>query len=84
AVHPDDRLHLRKQLISAMRGETAELSAEFRILDPGSDRHHPQWRWAHVRGAIVERDLQKGTAKRMAGIFHEINDRKEAELALKS
>lgn len=72
-VHPDDLADLRKAMVSHLKGQTPEYSAEYRMRH--SDGH---WVWVEDRGRVVERDEQ-GRALRMLGTRRNITQRREID-----
>jgi signal transduction histidine kinase/CheY-like chemotaxis protein/HPt (histidine-containing phosphotransfer) domain-containing protein len=75
-VHPDDQEDYRAHYVAALKGEEEIFSSEYRMRqDDGS------WRWVSTMG-VVKRG-PGGRALRMIGSNADINDRKEAEQALK-
>ena len=75
-VHPDDfdRVH---QAHTDHFHHNTEFSIEYRMLAKSG-----AWHWIHSRGILIERDAQ-GSPVRMVGTHTDINDRKQAELALR-
>lgn len=75
-VHPDDLPRVMKAINDHLAGVTPAYTNEYRILTKSGD-----WIWIQDRGKIVERD-DRGKPLRVAGAFHDINSRKQAEQAL--
>ena len=72
-VHPDDAGDVLGRMEEAVRGATANYSAEYRL------RHSSgAWFWVRARGRVVERDAA-GRALRLAGTYADITERKIAE-----
>ncbi len=71
-VHPDDREHTRRALNDCLKGASAEFAIQTRVL--GDDG---KLRWLEIIG----RNLQaaNGRTQRMAGVIHEISERKRGE-----
>lgn len=76
-VHPEDLNQVETRVNSCLRGESRDFSAEFRFRTKTDD-----WMWIQGRGRIFEYDDQ-GSPIRFTGTHHDINDRKNAEQALK-
>jgi diguanylate cyclase (GGDEF)-like protein/PAS domain S-box-containing protein len=74
-LYPDDAAHFRDQLRKHLKGESAQLMLEHRILLP--DGNH---RWVLTRGVAL-RDAH-GQAYRMAGSMADIHARRLAEQQL--
>src|SRR5262245_51464355 len=70
-VHPDDRAALRGELDQHLRGESAQVSATYRVARPDGER------WMLCRGLAV-RDAG-GRAVRLAGSQTDITAQKQAE-----
>ncbi len=75
-IHADDRERASSAWVRALKGETPEYEAEFRIATANRG-----WKWLHARGRVVERD-PGGRALRMSGTVADIDQRKRAEGAL--
>jgi PAS domain S-box-containing protein len=73
-VHPEDRPRLLATLLQAMTGNP-EYEIEYRIILPDGNV-----RWVLSRGEIV--CDARGAPVRVAGISHDISDRKQAESKL--
>jgi diguanylate cyclase (GGDEF)-like protein/PAS domain S-box-containing protein len=76
SVHPEDVADCRQALVRALKGETPDYDAQFRIR-----RRNGEWTWLHARGRVTERDA-RGRAKHMSGTLADINEAKRAEEAL--
>ena len=76
SVHPEDVARCRKALVRALKGETPDYDAQFRIRTRSGD-----WTWLHARGRVTERGAD-GRAKRMSGTLADINEARRAEAAL--
>lgn len=75
-LHPDDREAHRLALVSYLRGEVQQFSCEFRV------KHcNGAWWWVRSRGRVTERSADN-MATRMSGTLTDIQQTKEAELAL--
>lgn len=76
-IHPDDR----QEAISAMRahleGQTGKYEVQHRIRMKNGN-----WHWVLSRGRIVERS-PGGKPRRISGTLLDVNDRVQAELALR-
>lgn len=76
-IHPDDRAWVFKQAQAHFQDDSVPYKFEYRLLSKSGE-----WKWIASYGKVVMRDEQ-GTPIRMAGIHHDINDRKQVEAALK-
>lgn len=74
-VHPDDLPGLQAALEAHLRGETAHMQSEHRMLHADGD-----WRWILIR-ALAVRDGNE-TAIRLAGSLSDVTERREALLRL--
>lgn len=75
-LHPDDYPAMIRRLVDAKANGPDRFEHEFRL------RHrNGGWRWAHIFGAVVDRDAQ-GAPARMVGINVDITERRSADLAL--
>lgn len=73
-VHAADRQRFRRALVAHLKGQTALVDAEVRLLVPGGAQH-----WVWLRGRVLERDA-KGRALRLLGSVRDIHDsRQQAE-----
>jgi PAS domain S-box-containing protein len=77
-VYPEDREYVLKQLSDHLEGQTEIYKAEYRIRTKNGD-----WKWILDVGKIVEYH-KEGKPKRAAGVHHDINERKRAELELET
>lgn len=75
AVHPDDRERVQRAVDDALRPEGSEYDIEHRILRPDGST-----RVVYQRGS-VDFDA-RGRPRRMAGVVHDITERREAERRL--
>ena len=75
-VHPDDREHLRKQIVTSLEAHET-FTCEFRIIHGRTG----EVRWIHSR-TKMDRD-ENGKAVRSIGAHLDITDRKNAEEALR-
>jgi PAS domain S-box-containing protein len=75
-VHPDDLPRVMKAINDHLAGLTPAYTNEYRILTKSDE-----WIWIEDRGRVVERD-ESGKPLRVAGAFHDINYRKQAEKEL--
>ncbi|MEH2330281.1 PAS domain-containing protein [Nostoc sp.] len=76
-IHPDDKVWVIERLNAHLQGDSVSYKFEYRMLTKSGD-----WKWIANHGKVVLRDRQ-GNALRMAGIHHDVTDRKQAELALR-
>jgi PAS domain S-box-containing protein len=76
-VHPDDLQLLQQNIEKHFNGSSPMLDLEYRVHLNASD----QYTWVNAKGRIIEWDSQ-GKPIRAAGIIHNIQERKESELAL--
>jgi len=76
-MHPDDREPVAAVYQAYVRGELPRYKVEFRqrTRDGG-------WKWILSYGRIMEHDVD-GTPRRMLGVHVDIDDRKQAEEALR-
>ena len=72
-IHPDDKERAATAWVRALKGESPEYEAEFRVATAGGD-----WKWLHARGRVTERNAA-GRAMRMSGMVADIDRRKRAE-----
>ena len=75
-VHPDDHPIAMRALKSALKGETADYAADYRVKAGDGT-----WRWVHATGRVSRRN-EEGRATRMTGVVADIDERKRAEAAL--
>lgn len=75
-VHPDDLPQVMEALQSHLEGRTAVYRAEYRLRTKSG-----AWKWIMDSGRVVERDAQ-GNPFRAVGTYHDVTDRKQAEIAL--
>lgn len=78
-VHPDDRRAAQESLrhyLAQAEPEGPAWTAEYRVRNTEGD-----YRWRLVAGRVAERD-SRGQPLRMAGMFLDITENKEAQLAL--
>lgn len=76
-IHPVDKPRILKTLGSHLVGETTVWQEEHRLR-----RVDGSWVWVLGRGRVVERD-RNGSALRMVGTMIDIENRKQAEKALR-
>jgi PAS domain S-box-containing protein len=77
-VHPDDAAAVHDQLQQCLKGLAPVFSSEFRLRTKTEE-----WRWLSARGRVFHRD-GTGTPMRMAGIVHDITERRRIENRLAS
>jgi len=75
-VHPEDLSRATEVLEKYVKGETDTYNPEIRMRTKSGD-----WKWIQTIGKVVERS-EDGSAKRIAGIHLDIDERKRAEDAL--
>lgn len=75
-IHPDDKLWVMAQLQAHLQNDLLPYKFEYRLLTRSG-----AWKWIANYGKVVMRDTQ-GRPLRMAGIHHDISDRKQIEAAL--
>ncbi|MGB3615991.1 MAG: PAS domain-containing protein [Elainellaceae cyanobacterium] len=75
-IHPEDREWVTGQLEAHLKDESVPYRFEYRMLTKSG-----QWKWIANYGRVVKRDEQ-GRPLRMAGIHHDIDDAKRADLKL--
>ncbi|MDZ8094902.1 MAG: PAS domain-containing protein [Nostoc sp. DedQUE05] len=76
-IHPDDKVWVMERLNAHLQDDSVSYKFEYRILTKSGE-----WKWIANHGKVVLRDRQ-GNPLRMAGIHHDVTDRKQAELALR-
>lgn len=76
-IHPDDHDWVMERLQAHLQDETVPYDFEYRMLTKSGE-----WKWIANYGKVVNRDPQ-GNPVRMAGIHHDIDDRKRAETQLR-
>ncbi|QKQ76333.1 PAS domain-containing protein [Nostoc sp. TCL240-02] len=76
-IHPDDKVWVMERLNAHLHDDSVSYKFEYRMLTKSGE-----WKWIANHGKVVSRD-QQGNALRMAGIHHDISERKQAELALR-
>ncbi|MFC6444159.1 sensor domain-containing protein [Shinella zoogloeoides] len=72
-VHPDDRVHVLKEIARQENGE-----APFSVFSYRERHRDGHWVWIESRGAVVEY-AANGKPSRIAGTDTDITERKEAE-----
>ena len=72
-VHPDEIDDVLGRMKEAVKGATANYSAEYRLRNSSG-----AWFWVRARGRVVEHDAT-GRALRLAGTYADITERKIAE-----
>ncbi|MFB2836313.1 PAS domain S-box protein [Aerosakkonemataceae cyanobacterium BLCC-F167] len=75
-IHPDDRPWVMNKLNSHLQDDSFYYKFEYRLKTKSGE-----WKWIANYGKVVMRD-RNGMPLRMIGIHRDINDRKQAELAL--
>ena len=76
-IHAEDRERVLKAIHDHIAGTTSEYMEEYRIRS-----HSGEWKWVAGHGKAVQRALD-GKALRIVGVTRDINERKQAETALK-
>ncbi|MFN6527482.1 PAS domain-containing protein [Nostoc sp. ChiSLP03a] len=76
-IHPDDKVWVMERLNAHLQDDSVSYKFEYRMLTKSGE-----WKWIANHGKVVLRDRQ-GNPLRMAGIHHDVTDRKQAELALR-
>lgn len=76
-IHPDDKVWVMERLNAHLQDDSVSYTFEYRMLTKSGE-----WKWISNHGKVVSRD-QQGNPLRMAGIHHDVTDRKQAELALR-
>jgi len=76
SVHPDDRARVGDALEQLIEGRTDEWDADVRVPTAAGD-----WRWVQERLFVVDRDAA-GRARRIAGLWLDVDARKRAETQL--
>ncbi|MEH2326691.1 MAG: PAS domain-containing protein [Nostoc sp.] len=76
-IHPEDKVWVMERLNAHLQDDSVSYKFEYRMLTKSGE-----WKWIANHGKVVLRD-QQGNALRMAGIHHDITDRKQAEEALR-
>lgn len=76
-MHPDDREPVAAVYQAYVRGELPQYKVEFRQKTRNGD-----WKWILSYGRIMERDAD-GNPQRMLGVHVDIDERKQAEEALR-
>ncbi|BAY73415.1 multi-sensor hybrid histidine kinase (plasmid) [Trichormus variabilis NIES-23] len=76
-IHPDDKIWVMERLNAHLRDDSVSYKFEYQMLTKSGE-----WKWIANYGKVVSRD-QQGNPLRMAGIHHDVTDRKQAELALR-
>ncbi|AKH97525.1 multi-sensor signal transduction histidine kinase [Halanaeroarchaeum sulfurireducens] len=77
-VHPDGKKRHDEALAEHIEERTPYYQCEYRLKTKSGD-----WKWVRTMGKVVERD-ESGEPVRAVGIHQDIDDRKRAELELKS
>ncbi|MBD2158953.1 PAS domain-containing protein [Leptolyngbya sp. FACHB-16] len=75
-IHPDDKAWVMERTEAHLQDGSVPYKFEYRLLCKTGE-----WKWIATYGKVVLRDA-KGNPLRMAGIHHDISDRKVKELAL--
>lgn len=76
-THPDDWPAVLQTIEEHLSGRTAEAAGEYRVRSGSGE-----WVWCYARGRVVERDAD-GKPARLMGVALDINERKQAEEALR-
>ncbi|MDZ7963613.1 MAG: PAS domain-containing protein [Nostoc sp. DedSLP03] len=76
-IHPDDKVWVMERLNAHLQDDSVSYKFEYRMLTKSGE-----WKWIANHGKVVLRD-RLGNPLRMAGIHHDVTDRKQAELALR-
>lgn len=76
-VHPEDVSILQQNITKHFEGSSHLLNLEYRVRMKNSDTY----KWVNAKGKVIERK-EDGTPLKAAGIIHDIQERKEAELML--
>ncbi|MBD2515212.1 PAS domain-containing protein [Nostoc sp. FACHB-973] len=76
-IHPDDKVWVIERLNAHLQDDSVSYKFEYRMLTKSGE-----WKWISNHGKVVSRD-QQGNPLRMAGIHHDVTDRKQAEQALR-
>lgn len=72
-VHPDDLPWVLEKLNTHFQDSSVSYAFDYRLRTKSG-----KWKWIANFGKVVERDIQ-GQPIRMAGMHHDISDRKQAE-----
>lgn len=75
-IHPNDQVLVFDRLNAHLRNDSVPYRFEYRMLTKSGE-----WKWIANYAKVVMRDEQ-GNPLRMAGIHHDISDRKQIEEAL--
>ena len=75
-MHRSDRAAVTRAYRAHLDGETEIYESEWRLRTADG-----RWRWIRSRGKVTERDL-RGTPTRMAGVYMDITQGREAEQLL--
>lgn len=75
-MHRSDRAAVTRAYRAHLEGETDIYESEWRLRTADG-----QWRWIRSRGKVTERD-SRGTPTRMAGVYMDITQGREAEQLL--
>lgn len=76
-IHPEDRAWVLELLNAHLQDDSVPYKFEYRMLIKSGG-----WKWIANYGKVVRRD-ERGNPLRMAGIHHDISDRKQAEEELR-
>ena len=76
-IHPDDKAWVLEWLNAHLQNDAVPYRLEYRMLTRSGE-----WKWIANYAKVVTRDSQ-GNPLRMAGIHHDISDRKQIEEALR-
>jgi two-component system, sensor histidine kinase and response regulator len=75
-IHPDDYPTVAKSMARHLQGQS-----EYSIIEYRMRRKSGEYTWMRSVGKVVAHD-EKGAAIRMAGVIHDITERKQIEQAL--
>ncbi|MBD1913816.1 MULTISPECIES: PAS domain S-box protein [unclassified Leptolyngbya] len=75
-IHPDEKAEVIDWLNTHLQNDSAPYRFEYRMLTKSGE-----WKWIANYAKVVTRD-ERGNPLRMAGIHHDISDRKQIEEAL--
>ncbi|MBP0444866.1 PAS domain S-box protein [Roseomonas sp. SSH11] len=74
SIHPEDQDRIERLFWAVARGEEPRFAAEFRVRRPDGS-----WAWVSSFGAVVERDPENDSPRRLAGVAQDITERRAAE-----
>jgi PAS domain S-box-containing protein len=73
-IHPNDRPAVEAAFMAVVHGLEERAAAEFRVCKPDGT-----WSWVASSGAAVERDPVTGEVLRLAGVAHDVTERRLAD-----